>query len=95
MFLQYVLYEQWISLRKYANKLGIEIIGDIPIYVGIDSLDVWANQDSFLLDNDGVPTCIAGCPPDGFTAEGQTWGNPLYNWESIEKNGFSCCFFHT
>ena len=89
MFLQYILYEQWLDLRKYANKLGIELIGDIPIYVGIDSLDVWANQDMFLLDEEGKPTYIAGCPPDFFTAEGQTWGNPLYNWKNIEKNGFS------
>lgn len=89
MFLQYILYEQWINLRKYANQLGIEMIGDIPIYVGIDSLDVWANQDSFLLDDDGRPTFIAGVPPDFFTAEGQRWGNPLYDWDKLEKDGFA------
>ena len=88
MFLQFVLYEQWMKLRKYANSKGIEMIGDIPIYVGIDSLDVWANQDSFELDDDGRPTFIAGVPPDGFSAEGQRWGNPIYNWDKLKENGF-------
>lgn len=89
MFLQFILFEQWMKLRKYANKQGIEMIGDIPIYVGIDSLDVWANQDTFLLDDDGRPTFIAGVPPDFFSAEGQRWGNPLYNWEKLEQEGFT------
>ncbi|MGN1344031.1 MAG: 4-alpha-glucanotransferase [Traorella sp.] len=89
MFLQFILYEQWNKLRKYANRKGIELIGDIPIYVGIDSLDVWANQDSFLLDDDGRPTFIAGVPPDYFSAEGQRWGNPLYNWDKLKENGFA------
>lgn len=88
MFLQFVLYEQWMKLRKYANSKGIEMIGDIPIYVGIDSLDVWANQDSFELDDDGRPTFIAGVPPDGFSAEGQRWGNPIYDWDKLKENGF-------
>lgn len=89
MFLQYILFEQWKQLRKYANESGIEMIGDIPIYVGIDSLDVWSNQDSFLLDDDGRPTFIAGVPPDYFSAEGQRWGNPLYNWDKLKEEGFS------
>lgn len=89
MFLQYVLYEQWMQLRNYANEKGIEMIGDLPIYVGIDSLDVWANQKSFLLDDDGHPTFIAGVPPDYFSAEGQRWGNPLYDWDQLEKEDFA------
>ena len=89
MFLQFILFEQWMNLRKYANKNGIEMIGDIPIYVGIDSLDVWANQETFLLDDDGRPTFIAGVPPDFFSKEGQRWGNPLYNWDKLEEDGFA------
>lgn len=89
MFLQYILYKQWMDLRNYANECGIEVMGDVPIYVGIDSLDVWSNRDSFLLDDDGRPTFIAGVPPDFFSAEGQRWGNPLYNWEKMEQVGFT------
>lgn len=88
LFLQYLLYKQWMSLKSYAKKQGIKIMGDIPIYVGIDSEDVWANQTSFLLDKDGYPRFIAGVPPDFFSDEGQRWGNPLYHWKNIEANGF-------
>ncbi|HOJ45001.1 MAG TPA: 4-alpha-glucanotransferase [Bacilli bacterium] len=88
MFLQYVLYRQWTALKKYANKLGVELVGDIPIYVGIDSLDVWDNQNQFLLDNDAHPTHIAGVPPDYFSVTGQRWGNPLYDWDKMQKDGF-------
>ncbi len=88
LFLQYIVHKQWKNLRRYANSKGIQIMGDIPIYVGIDSEDVWANQKSFLLDKDGRPRFIAGVPPDFFSEEGQRWGNPLYNWKQIEKNDF-------
>lgn len=88
MFLQYEFYRQWISLKDYANASGIQIMGDIPFYVGIDSLDVWGNQEDFLLDKDGHPIFIAGVPPDYFSSTGQRWGNPIYNWEHIRGNGF-------
>lgn len=89
MFLQYVFYKQWLLVKEYANGKGIEIMGDIPFYVGIDSLDVWKNQEEFLLDKDGRPIFIAGVPPDYFSADGQRWGNPIYNWKVMEKNGFT------
>lgn len=88
MFLQYEFYRQWIALKNYANASGIQIMGDIPFYVGIDSLDVWGNQEDFLLGKDGRPIFIAGVPPDYFSRTGQRWGNPIYNWEHIRKNGF-------
>ncbi|NLC96905.1 MAG: 4-alpha-glucanotransferase [Erysipelotrichaceae bacterium] len=88
MFVQFILYKQWIKLKKYANDKGIEIMGDMPIYVGIDSDDVWANQKLFLLDSKGKPTFIAGVPPDYFSETGQRWGNPLYNWPKLKKSGF-------
>lgn len=89
MFIQYNLYKQWLKLKKYANAKGVEVMGDIPFYVGIDSDDVWTNQKSFLLDDDGRPIFIAGVPPDYFSKTGQRWGNPIYDWEYIEKNDFS------
>lgn len=88
MFLQFIFYRQWFALKQYANNLGIQVMGDIPIYIGMDSLDVWENQDIFLLDENQQPTFIAGVPPDYFSATGQRWGNPLYNWEALEANGF-------
>jgi 4-alpha-glucanotransferase len=88
MFVQFILYRQWMELKKYANKLGIGIVGDIPIYVGIDSEDVWSHQDQFLLTAEGTPTHIAGVPPDYFSATGQRWGNPLYDWEKMKQDGF-------
>ncbi len=88
MFLQFVFYDQWMSLKRYANKKGIDIVGDIPFYVGIDSLDVWSDRESFLLDKAGNPTFIAGVPPDYFSETGQRWGNPIYNWDHLEKNNF-------
>ena len=88
MFIQYILFIQWNKLRAYANKLKIQILGDIPIYVGIDSLDVWSYQKGFLLDRDGRPKFIAGVPPDYFSATGQRWGNPIYNWKQLEKDNF-------
>ena len=88
-FLQYKFYEQWSSLKKYANEHGVEIIGDMPIYVALDSVDVWANPGLFELDEERKPVCVAGCPPDAFSDDGQKWGNPLYNWKIMEKEEFA------
>ncbi|MBR1930794.1 MAG: 4-alpha-glucanotransferase [Lachnospiraceae bacterium] len=88
MFLQYMFYVQWNELKAYANGKGILIMGDIPFYVGIDSLDVWKAREDFLLDQDGRPRFIAGVPPDYFSATGQRWGNPIYDWEHLEQNHF-------
>lgn len=87
-FLQYIFFRQWNALRDYANKKGIRIIGDIPIYVPLDSADVWANPDLFQLDESRRPIKVAGCPPDGFTEDGQLWGNPLYDWEKMAATGY-------
>ncbi len=88
IFLQYTFLRQWMALKSYANRKGLLIMGDMPFYVGIDSLDVWANRDSFLLDEDGRPSFVAGVPPDYFSVTGQRWGNPIYNWEKLEADGF-------
>lgn len=88
-FIQYEFFMQWAEIKIYANSKGIKIIGDIPIYVSYDSADVWANREMFLLDDDNKPSCVAGVPPDYFCADGQLWGNPIYNWELMEKDGFS------
>ena len=88
VYLQYEFFKQWNSLKKYANDKGIKIIGDIAIYVPEDSADVWSNKELFLLDNKNRPVKVAGCPPDAFSETGQLWGNPIYNWENIEEEGF-------
>lgn len=88
MFVQYEFYKQWMKLKNYANENGIRVMGDIPFYVGIDSLDVWANQKCFLLEADGKPAFIAGVPPDYFSATGQRWGNPIYDWEYLKKQDY-------
>ncbi len=87
-YMQFKFYEQWNALKDYANKKGIRIIGDIPIYVAMDSADTWASPWLFKLDDKNQPTQVAGCPPDGFSATGQLWGNPLYNWEVHKQSGF-------
>ena len=87
--LQFLFYRQWNELKSYAVEKGVSIIGDIPIYVAPDSADVWANPSLFMLDDELMPIEVAGCPPDGFTADGQLWGNPLYNWEEHKKDGYS------
>ncbi len=87
-FLQWVFFEQWEALKKHAAEKGIQIIGDVPIFVAEDSADVWANPDQFQLDEEGNPTVIAGVPPDLFSATGQRWGNPHYNWERMQADGF-------
>ncbi|MCB0223011.1 MAG: 4-alpha-glucanotransferase [Anaerolineae bacterium] len=86
--LQYYFFQQWSQLRQYANDNGIKIIGDIPIFVAPDSVDVWANPSKFFLDDQGQPTVVAGVPPDYFSATGQLWGNPLYRWDAMAENGF-------
>ena len=88
-FVQYEFSKQWFSLKKYANEQGIGIIGDIPIYVAYDSADVWSEPDQFLLDKNLKPANVAGCPPDAFSEDGQLWGNPLYNWPLMKKDGFT------
>ena len=86
---QYEFDTQWTAVRRYANKKGVRIIGDMPIYVAHDSVDVWAAPEQFLLEEDGTPTVVAGCPPDGFTPDGQLWGNPIYDWARQESEGFA------
>lgn len=88
-YIQYKFYSQWSKLKKYANDKGIKIIGDIPIYASMDSADVWSNPTLFQLDEKNVPIAVAGCPPDGFSATGQLWGNPLYNWKNHKQSGYS------
>ena len=86
--IQYFFFSQWKKLKEYANSKGISIVGDIPIFVASDSADVWANQKLFQLDSDGRSTAVAGVPPDYFSATGQLWGNPLYNWDAMKKTGY-------
>lgn len=88
-FLQYEFYRQWDLLKKYANEKGIGIIGDMPIYLSFDSAEVWANPSLFSLDENTELKSCAGVPPDYFCADGQKWGNPLYNWDELKKNGYS------
>ena len=87
--LQYLFYKQWNELKAYANEEGIEIIGDVPIYVAGDSADVWANPDQFYLDENLEPIEVAGCPPDAFSDDGQLWGNPLFRWDVMKKDGYT------
>jgi 4-alpha-glucanotransferase len=91
-FIQFLFYYEWTNLKKYANDRGISIIGDIPIFVAWDSVDVWEHNELFLLDSEGYPTVVAGVPPDYFSATGQLWGNPLYNWEEHTKTGYEWWF---
>ena len=88
-FLQYQFFRQWDALRRYANEKGIRIIGDVPIYVPLDSADVWANPQLFQLNKSCRPIKVAGCPPDSFNADGQLWGNPIYDWEKMKQNGYA------
>ena len=88
-FIQYEFFGQWKEILNYAHKKGIKIIGDIPIYVSFDSCDVWSNKENFMLDTKNRCTAVAGVPPDFFSEDGQLWGNPLYNWERMEKNDFA------
>ena len=88
MYLQFKFFEQYWKLKQYANERSIGIIGDIPIYVAMDSADTWAHPELFQLDENNVPYAVAGCPPDGFSATGQLWGNPLYRWEYHRETGY-------
>ena len=85
---QYLFFKEWRELKKYANDRDIHIIGDLPIYVSLDSVDVWAHPELFQLDENKIPTKVAGCPPDAFSEDGQLWGNPLYNWDYMEQTDF-------
>ncbi|MCR4691623.1 MAG: 4-alpha-glucanotransferase [Lachnospiraceae bacterium] len=87
-YIQYLFFRQWDKLRAYAAKKEIKIIGDIPIYMSLDSADVWAKPHWFWLDEKNIPVKVSGVPPDAFTADGQLWGNPLYRWDKMEKDGF-------
>ena len=87
-YVQFLFFRQWEKLRHYAKEKGIGILGDIPIYVPLDSADVWAEPRWFQLDEDNLPTAVAGCPPDYFSEDGQLWGNPLYDWDAMEKDGY-------
>lgn len=87
-FQQYEFMKQWKKVRAYAHKNGISIIGDIPIYVAFDSADTWSHPEMFQFDEDNIPISVAGCPPDAFSATGQLWGNPLYDWAYLKKNGY-------
>ncbi|MBE6984498.1 MAG: 4-alpha-glucanotransferase [Ruminococcaceae bacterium] len=89
IFQQFLFFRQWNALRSYLRQKNIELIGDLPIYVPYDSCDVWVNSDLFQLDENGTPTAVAGCPPDAFSVDGQLWGNPLYDWEKMQKDDFS------
>jgi 4-alpha-glucanotransferase len=89
VFSQFLFFDQWTRVRSRAHELGITIVGDIPIFVAHDSADVWANQRLFKLDDRGQPTAVAGVPPDYFSATGQLWGNPLYNWHALAREGYA------
>jgi len=89
MYLQFKFFQQYRKLKAYANEKHIKIIGDIPIYVAMDSADTWAHPELFQLDENNMPTAVAGCPPDGFSAIGQLWGNPLYRWDYHKQTGYN------
>jgi 4-alpha-glucanotransferase len=88
-YAQFVFYEQWFALKNYANQRGIRLLGDLPIFVALDSVDVWSHPEIFQLNQDSQPTLVAGVPPDYFSATGQRWGNPLYRWERMAENDFT------
>ena len=88
-FIQYMFFRQWKALKDYANKHNVKIIGDLPIYVALDSSDAWSHPELFKLDDEGRPSVVAGCPPDAFSATGQLWGNPIYDWKKHQAQGFS------
>ena len=87
-FVQYMFHLQWTALREYSHQKDVRIIGDVPIYVPLDSVEVWSKPELFLLDETLTPTAVAGCPPDAFSEDGQLWGNPLYRWDVMAKDGF-------
>lgn len=87
-FVQFIFHKEWFALKEYANENGVSIVGDMPLFVSLDSADVWANQGLFQLDSKGYPTVVAGVPPDYFSETGQLWGNPLYDWKEHRKQGY-------
>ncbi|GAA4023799.1 4-alpha-glucanotransferase [Deinococcus rubellus] len=87
-FQQFLFFQQWTAIRTYAAGQGVQVIGDIPIFVAMDSSDAWANPEQFFFDDEGQPTVVAGVPPDYFSDTGQLWGNPLYDWDAMKQNGF-------
>ena len=87
-FVQYIFFRQWDRFHRYCNKNGIQLIGDIPIYCALDSADVWCQPELFQLDSDRVPTVAAGFPPDAFSADGQLWGNPIYDWDRMKQDNY-------
>lgn len=87
-FVQFEFFSQWKKVREYAKKNEISIVGDMPIYVAYDSVEVWRAPNEFLLDENLVPTVVAGCPPDAFSDDGQLWGNPIYDWKRMKENGY-------
>lgn len=87
-FYQFLFFRQWSAVKEHANKLGVKIVGDIPIFIALDSADVWCNQDKFKLNKDGSAAFVAGVPPDYFSATGQLWGNPIYDWDAMKADGF-------
>lgn len=87
-FIQFIFFKQWEQVRHYANKKGLEIVGDLPMYVGLDSADVYGYKKAFMIDEKGKPSWVAGCPPDCFTEDGQLWGNPLYNWKYLKEHAY-------
>lgn len=88
IYIQYLFFKQWNALKTYINKLGIKVVGDIPIYVAMDSADVWAEPQFFKLDEENYPIEVSGVPPDYFSADGQLWGNPIYDWDAMKKDGY-------
>ncbi|MBX3052779.1 MAG: 4-alpha-glucanotransferase [Caldilineaceae bacterium] len=88
-FIQWLFFRQWRTLKEYANQRGVRIVGDIPIYVAMDSADAWSHPDQFFFDDEYQPTVVAGVPPDYFSATGQLWGNPIYRWQQIEQRNFA------
>ena len=86
--IQYLFYEQWYELKAHVNSLGIQIIGDMPLYVALDSADVWSRPEKFLLNDQLEPTALAGCPPDSFSKDGQMWGNPIYDWPHMKDHEY-------
>ena len=88
IYIQFLFFKQWDNLKKYINELEIEIIGDLPIYVALDSADVWSESQFFQLDDKNYPVAVAGVPPDYFSEDGQLWGNPLYDWDAMKKDGY-------
>ncbi|MBR4911063.1 MAG: 4-alpha-glucanotransferase [Clostridia bacterium] len=88
IYIQFLFFKQWEALKSYAHENGVKIIGDMPIYVAYDSADVWANARFFKLNEDCSPRCVAGVPPDAFSADGQLWGNPIYDWDKLKEDGY-------